>query len=234
MRIAIIGGHGKIALLAAPQLVDAGHQVTSLIRDAAQSADIEATGAKPLVLSLEDAQESDLVEAFEDMDAVVFSAGAGGGNPERTIAVDRDGAFKAVRAAQRAGVDRFVMVSYFGAGRVNLVPSSDPFHTYQEAKHEADLFLAASELDWTILGPGTLTLDPSPHGVTPARPAATAGSPEASQSRATSRELVAEVIVAVIGDDRASRRTLDFTDGGTEITTWLDEVVAGDVPGAQA
>ena len=32
-RIALIGGHGKVALLAAPKLVAAGHQVTSVFRN---------------------------------------------------------------------------------------------------------------------------------------------------------------------------------------------------------
>lgn len=229
MRIAIIGGHGKVALLTAPQLVDAGHQVVSFIRNPDQAGEVEATGARPVVLDVETAQESDLVTALEGVDAVVFSAGAGGGNPERTVAVDRDAAIRSMRAAQRAGTRRYVMVSYHGAGRVNTVPSSDPMHTYQEAKREADVFLASTELDWTIVGPGTLTLDPSPHGVTPAAPEGQ----KPSGSRDTSRALVAEVLVAVLGDQRSVRRTLDFTDGTTPIGDWLGQVEQGQVPGRQ-
>ena len=54
-RIVIVGGHGKVALLAAPLLVAAGHEVISVIRNPAQADDITATGASPLVLSVEDA-----------------------------------------------------------------------------------------------------------------------------------------------------------------------------------
>ncbi len=55
---------------------------------------------------------------------------------------------------------RFVMVSYFGAGPDHGVPQDDPFFPYAESKAAADAHLRVSDLDWTILGPGRLTLDP--------------------------------------------------------------------------
>ena len=55
MRITIFGGHGKIALLLAPLLVEAGHEVTSVIRNPDHVADVEATGATAVVSSVEDA-----------------------------------------------------------------------------------------------------------------------------------------------------------------------------------
>ena len=86
--------------------------------------------------------------------------GAGGGNPARTYAVDRDAAIRVIDAAAQAGVRRFVMVSYFGAGPDHGVPPDDPFFPYAEAKAAADAHLRASDLDWTVLGPGRLTLEP--------------------------------------------------------------------------
>jgi hypothetical protein len=56
--------------------------------------EITAVGAKPYILSLEDASVKDFVELFdkEKPDGVVFSAGAGGkGGEERTKAVDYEG-----------------------------------------------------------------------------------------------------------------------------------------------
>jgi hypothetical protein len=181
------------------------------------------------VLSIEDASVADLVEAFAGQDAVVFSAGAGGGNPARTIAVDRDAAIRSIDAAATAGVARYVLVSYQGAGRINPVPETDSFYTYQEAKVAADTHLRGTDLGWTIAGPGSLTLDPSPHGVTPAVPA---GEPLPS-SRATSRALVAEVIAAALVDDRSARQTLDFTDGSLPLDEWIGGVAAGEIPGTQ-
>jgi len=154
----VIGGHGKVALLTMPLLREAGHSVTGVIRNPEHEHDIEAAGGKPLVLDMETALEDDLVRAFEGKDAVVWSAGAGGGNPGRTYAVDRDAAIRSMGAALRAGVRRYVMVSYFGAGPDHGIPQDDPFHAYAQAKAAADAHLRSSGLDWTILGPATLTL----------------------------------------------------------------------------
>ncbi|TFI50643.1 NAD-dependent dehydratase, partial [Micrococcus endophyticus] len=41
-RTVIIGGHGKVALLAAPLLAEAGHDVTSIIRNPEHAAEVEA------------------------------------------------------------------------------------------------------------------------------------------------------------------------------------------------
>ena len=52
MRVTIVGGHGKIALLLAPMLVEAGHEVTSVVRNPDHVADDEATGATARVSSV--------------------------------------------------------------------------------------------------------------------------------------------------------------------------------------
>src|SRR5699024_4540961 len=92
-------------------------------------------------------------ELLRGRDAVVWSAGAGGGNPQRTRAVDQDAAIASMEAAQRVGAERFVMVSYFGASLDHGVPESEPFHAYAEAKARADEHLRGTELAWTILAP---------------------------------------------------------------------------------
>ncbi len=102
-----------------------------------------------------------LAYLLDGHDAVVFSAGAGGGDPARTYAVDRDAAIRVIDAASQAGVMRFAMVSYFGAGTDHGVPHDDPFFPYAQAKAAADAHLRASDLDWTVLGPSRLTLEPS-------------------------------------------------------------------------
>ncbi len=213
MRITIFGGHGKIALLLAPLLVEAGHEVTSVVRNPDHVADVEATGAAALVSSVEDADLESLTSQLEGVDAVVWSAGAGGGSPERTYAVDRDAAIRSMDAAVAAGVERYVMVSFSGATSDALVPEDNPFRHYQDAKIAADEHLRGTELAWTVLGPGTLTLEPGRGSV----------NPDASfnDGDETSRELVAQVAAAVLADDRAARTTLVFGDGDVPIDAWL-------------
>ena len=144
-------------------------------------------------------------------DAVVFSAGAGGGNPARTYAVDRDAAIRVIDAAAQAGVKRFVMVSYFGAGPDHGVPPDNSFFPYAEAKAAADAHLRDSDLDWTVLGPGRLTLEPAT-GTDRGRPG------ERVRSRApTSRSSPPPHWPTI----RPSGRTIDFNNGDIPIAEAL-------------
>ena len=158
-RVVVIGGHGKVALELARILTDRGDEVDSVFRNPEHSDDVAATGARPVVADIERLDTDALADLVAGHDAVVFSAGAGGGNPERTYAVDRDAAIRLIDAAGQAGAPRFLMVSYFGAGPDHGVPPGDPFFAYAEAKAAADAYLRASELAWTVLGPGRLTLE---------------------------------------------------------------------------
>jgi nucleoside-diphosphate-sugar epimerase len=218
-RAVILGGHGKIALLAAPKLKDAGYVVDSVIRNPQQSSDVEAAGANPVVLDIETADTHALADVFSGAEAVIFSAGAGGGNPARTKAVDLDAAKRSVDAAAQAGVKRFVMVSYSSASvDSDRVDPDSSFYPYVQAKHGADEHLRASSLDYTILGPGGLTLEPSTGKVLIADAAGDVdGQKPADDVRVTSRELVADVITHVISNSAAVRETVNFYDGQTPI-----------------
>ncbi|CAM3518494.1 NAD(P)H-binding protein [Nocardioides zeicaulis] len=216
MRTTIFGGHGKVALLLAPLLVEAGHEVRAVVRNPDHVGDVEATGATAVVQSVEDADVAALTELLRGSDAVVWSAGAGGGDPERTDAVDRDAAIRSMDAAVAAGVGRYVMVSFSGASPDHLVPEDDSFRRYQDAKIAADDHLRSTDLGWTVLGPGALTTDPADGRVNPA-----ASSRDGDESP---RELVAQVAAAVLADERAVRRTLVLGKGDVPIDTWLDQV----------
>lgn len=146
-RIVIIGGHGKVALHLARLLADRGDEATSVIRNPEQAGDIEQAGGTPLVLDVENADTDEMAAAFEGADAVVWSAGAGGGSAERTYAVDRDAAQRAVDAASKAGVRRFVMVSWIGSTPDHGIDPDDSFYAYADAKLAADDHLRASDLD---------------------------------------------------------------------------------------
>lgn len=207
-RIAIVGGHGKIALQAAEILSADGHEVTSLIRKPEQRSDIETAGATASIIDLESASKDDLAGVFKGHDAVVFSAGAGGGgDAERTYAVDRDAAIRTMDAAKAADVGRYVMVSYLGAGPDHGVPEDNSFHAYAEAKAAADTHLKGTDLAWTILGPSMLSDDPRTGTI----------EVDPSESGSVARGNVAQVIAAVLADDSTIRRTIEFIDGSTPI-----------------
>lgn len=213
-RIAIFGGHGKVALLASPLLVAEGHEVTGIIRNPDHADDVAATGVTPVVADVESLDTDALTDLVRGHDAILWSAGAGGGNPARTRAVDHDAAIASMDAAEAAGVSRYVMVSYLGARLDHGVDPDNSFFAYAEAKAKADEHLRASNLAWTILGPGALTLD------------AGTGRVEISPSPASSsvaRADVAAMAVAVLARPDTAGRTIPFNSGDTPIDEALDE-----------
>ncbi|MBN9172618.1 MAG: NAD(P)H-binding protein [Microbacterium sp.] len=206
-RVLLFGGHGKVALLLEPLLAARGDAVTAVIRNPAQEPDVAATGATPVVFDVEAFDVDHLADLIGGNDVVVWSAGAGGGSPERTYAVARDAAIRSMDAAVEAGVRRYVMVSYFGAGPDHGIPEDDSFFAYAEAKAAADEHLRASGLDWTILGPSSLTLDPPTGRI----------DIDATVSGSVPRADVAAVIAAVIPDASTFGRTIRFNSGDVPI-----------------
>ncbi|MGK3953093.1 SDR family oxidoreductase [Microbacterium sp. I2] len=206
-RILIFGGHGKVALLLEPLLVADGHTVTAVVRNPDHEADVAATGAQPLVADIEAFDLEQLTNLVGGNDVVVWSAGAGGGDPRRTYAVDRDAAIRSMQAAESAGVERYVMVSWIGSRADHGVAPDSSFYAYADAKWAADSHLSGSDLDWTILAPGSLTLEPATGRI--------GLDPEGSG--AVSRADVAAVIAAAIADDSTIGRTIRFGGGGEPI-----------------
>ncbi|QJU54627.1 SDR family oxidoreductase [Herbiconiux sp. KACC 21604] len=215
MKIAIAGGHGQIALIATRLLAAEGNEVWGIIRDAAQSSDIEEAGGQALVLDLEHSSVEALAGELSSrsIDAVAFAAGAGpGSTAERKLTVDRDGAVLLASAAEAAGVSRYVMVSAMAADSFD--PSSDDvFQIYLRAKSEADAALRASSLDYTIVRPGGLTDD---HAI---------GTVQVAVDGSTGRGTIPRADVAWI-----VARLLTSGEGiGTQF-----EVISGDTPIADA
>lgn len=208
--ILLIGGHGKVALRAYPHLLQRGHHVTGVIRNPDHAEDIERTGAFPLVADVETLDTPGLEALMKGVDVIVWSAGAGGGDPDRTYAVDRDAAIRSMVAAENAGVKRYIMVSYHRASPDHGVDPSNSFFHYAEAKAAADEYLRTSDLDWTILGPSALTLEPGD------------GMIELDgESASVSRENVATVIAETVGRDSLIHQTVRFNDGPTPIAEAL-------------
>lgn len=215
-RIVIIGGHGKVALLLSGILAERGDQVSSVFRNPDHAEEVAATGAVPVVADIEQLDTDSLADLLAGHDAVVFTAGAGGGNPARTYAVDRDAAIRVIDAAASAGARRFVMVSYFGAGPGHGVAEDDSFFPYAQAKAAADAHLRATDLDWTVLGPSRLTVEAATGRIEVNSPGH-----KSADKAAVSRGNVALVVAACLNAAPTIRRTIDFNDGEVPIAAAL-------------
>jgi uncharacterized protein YbjT (DUF2867 family) len=211
MRVAIAGGHGKIALQLERLLSEAGHEAVGIIRNPDQAADLLVVGGIPLVIDLEHTDVETVATDLVGVDAVVFAAGAGpGSGAERKWSVDRDAAILMADAAEHAGVRRYVLISARRADDYD--PNSDEvFQIYLRAKSEADADLRERDLDWTIVRPGGLTDDPPTGKVTVADDTGDGTIPRAD---------VAALVVETLVERLAIRRQF--------------EVISGDQPIAEA
>ncbi|HSK22502.1 MAG TPA: SDR family oxidoreductase [Egicoccus sp.] len=210
MRVAIIGGHGKIALHLAHTLTQNGDEAVSVVRKREQFDDIRARGAQPVLCDIESADAAELAEAIRGADAVVFAAGAGpGSGPERKETVDHGGAVKLIEAARAAGIDRYVMVSSVNADADH--PGDEVFDAYLRAKGRADDALVASGLDHTILRPVRLTDGPGTGRV----------ATEAGQGAEIPREDVAMAIAVALAEPATVGATFVLASGDTPISQAL-------------
>lgn len=211
-KILIIGGHGKVAQLVTPRLITADLDVTSLIRNPEQAPDIEALGSTPLIRDLTGLSVEDWAALLRDLDTVIWTAGnAGKDGAKATYAIDRDGALACIDALEQLRQEdgrapRLLMVSYLGSIDHGVDPE-DSFFPYAESKETVDRRLLASELEYLILAPGALTMEPAGGlaVVDNARPT--------DGSVTTSRELVAKVLVEMATrENLPDRQILPFVD----------------------
>lgn len=215
--VQILGGHGHVALKLAKILSNGGYKVISLIRDPAQKADVEATGATPVVFDLERAKLEDFEDQFRGADAIVWSAGAGGkGGPKRTYAVDKDAAIRSIEAAQKVGVKRYIQVSFLGSGSDQFKNKENPLHDYSEAKAASDKELEHSKLDWTLVNPGTLSNEDYTGRIHL--------KPESTTRNTASRDNVAQVIFIALKNPRTIHKKIEFVDGKESIDQALDKL----------
>ncbi|MDQ0704801.1 uncharacterized protein YbjT (DUF2867 family) [Pseudomonas sp. W3I7] len=205
----IVGGSGKVARSLAQQLAKQGHRPRSLYRHAEQAEELEALGASPVAGNLLELDTASLAKLMAGSDTVVFAAGAGGkGGAQMTNAIDGHGLELSVAAARLAGIRRFILVSAFPeASRGKSV--SETFENYMAVKKRADVHLAATDLDWVILRPGTL-LDSPGTGKVHAGLAIPYGD--------VPRDDVAAALLQIIEQPGVSRVIIELTQGTTPVT----------------
>jgi uncharacterized protein YbjT (DUF2867 family) len=186
-------------------LADRGDSPRGIIRSTDQASDLEAIGAEPIVLDIEN---KEIGEAAAGSDAVVFSAGAGAGSgPARKRTVDYGGAVNLAEAAQANDIRRYVIVSALGTNRPERW--SDQMRPYYEAKAEADEFVRNSGLDYTIVRPGSLTDEPGTGTVEIAE--------RIDRSGPVTRDDVALVLYEVLGADNTIGKEFDLLGGETPV-----------------
>ncbi|MFS7194994.1 NAD(P)H-binding protein [Rahnella inusitata] len=208
-KVAIVGAHGQIGKLIIKHLRAQGLEAIGIVRKPEQLSQMEALGADPVLVDIENTSAQELANGLKGADAVVFAAGAGGGSTaERKHTVDYAGSVLLAQAAQLAGIRRYVQISAIGVDDP-LKPDTDPvWKAYVEAKRDADIELRKSGLDWTIIRPGPLTDDAATGLVTL--------NEHAGRGEVT-REDVALVVVAVLQTPSSTGKQWELRGGDTPV-----------------
>jgi uncharacterized protein YbjT (DUF2867 family) len=210
--VVIAGGHGQIALRLSGLLSARGDAVRSLIRNPEHRADVEATGAEPVVADLE--ALDDVAELVAGAGCVVFAAGAGpGSGTERKQTVDYGAAVKLLDAARATGVRRYLMISSIGAGDPEA--GAEAMRPYLRAKAAADAALMGSDLAWTIVRPGRLTDEPG-NGMVAVGTDLERGS--------ITRDDVAAVLVGCLDEPGTAGKVFELMQGTTPIAQALTQL----------
>lgn len=211
MRIIVIGGHGRTGILIVEKLIAARHAVVATIRNPRHMADMVKLGAETVLLDLDKSPFDDIVFAMKDADAVVFAAGSAAGE---SSALDRTGTLRTVRAAEKAGVKRYVSISSIGASTgLSTRSMNDEMKDYYKQKRAAAKHITSSSLDWTILEPGELTDGGGTGKVVLSQ--------EAINEESVPREDVAAVVVALLEEPKSIGKVFQLTRGKDTIATAL-------------
>lgn len=209
MKVLVIGAHGKVAKYVADIITETpAIEEVAMIRNPDQLPFFEERRIETVLLNLEKASIYELAHAMTGVDAVLFSAGAGGKGLDKTVKIDLDGAIKAMMAAEQAKVNRFVMVSTFRTGRAEIA-KENALQIYTIAKHYADEWLKnRTTLAWTIVHPGILVDTPGKNQVKVGMD---------MEINEIPREDVARALVAVLLNDQTIHQEFELLAGQSTV-----------------
>lgn len=216
MKVLVAGAAGNTARRLVRRLVNNGHEVRGLVRKESQFESVRNDGAVPVLVDLEqDGIQKAVGEAVQGCDAIVFAAGAGpGSGAARKETMDYGGAVKLIEAAEDRGVQRYLMLSAMNVETPER--ASKAMQPYLSAKARADERLRNSDLDYTIIRPGSLT-DQEGTGLIRAGPSLDTGGE-------IPREDVAEVIATALETENTRRKTFEILAGNTPIREALQSL----------
>ncbi|WP_159888560.1 NAD-dependent epimerase/dehydratase family protein [Paenibacillus puerhi] len=147
MNLFVTGATGKVGSRFVPRMLQRGHHVKLLVRDAGKADWLRQQGAEVIVGDL--LQPDNYVDALRDTDAVVHLAAQFRGVDENTTRISNiDGSIALARAARAADVPRFVFAStnnVYGSGGPPRPKHEDdeprPAFAYPQTKVEAEAAL---------------------------------------------------------------------------------------------
>lgn len=226
MRVAIIGGTGFVGGYLTRALLEAGHEVSLLVRPGSESKVSEDVRTTAGDLS----SEAALRATMEGCSAVIYNVGILREFPSRGITFEDSqyrGLVRTVEAARAVGIKRLLLMSANGVKK--------PGTRYQETKRRAEEHAFQSGMDVTVMRPSVIFGDPLgkmefatqlfQDMVKPPVPAVgffSGRNPEtgAILMSPVHVEDVASAFVAALEDDETIGKT--YVLGGPEVLSWKE------------
>lgn len=210
-KVLVVGANGLTGTETVKILKNHGqYDPVAMIRDESQRSKFDEMGIEVRLGDL----EKDLSHVVEGINKIIFAAGSGSKTgPDKTIAVDQDGAKKLIDEAKNHEIKKFVMLSSMGA---DAPESHEKIKHYLEAKHNADEHLINSGLNYTIVRPGGL-VNGNHLGHIHA-------SEKLHEHGKITREDVAQVLVAALDHSQVRNKTFEIVNGDKSIEAALAEL----------
>lgn len=180
----------------------------AMVRKPEQEEQFKSKGIKTILADLEE----DVSNTTKGMDKVIFAAGSGG---KKVKEVDENGAKKIIDASKKDGIKKFVMLSSMGADQPE---EAGQLKDYLKAKHNADVYLKDSGLNYAIVRPGSLNNNKLSNKIELSK--------KLNKRGEISRSDVAQVLARVANDDVANNETFEIIDGSTLIADAFKSVKA--------
>lgn len=226
MRVVVVGAGGRTGRLIIEKLVAAGHKAVATIRSPKHMAAMVSLGAETVMLDLELSTGPDFQAQFKGADAIVFAAGSAAGE---SSALDRTGLMKTARAAETAGVKRYLAIASIGAStgmKLTGEWNTEEMRDYYKQKRAGNKYLRETDLDWIILEPGSLTDDKSTGKVSITE--------EAIEEASVDRADVAAVVVALLESRKSNKRAFQLVGGKTPIAEAVAKVLGEEMAAVKA
>lgn len=153
MHIAIFGGSGFVGGYLTDHLLEAGHELSLLVRPGSEEKIPQASRCRLVAGEL--GSRSAIDETIDGCQAVIFCVGILREYPRRGITFEElqyRAPVRVVESAKTHGISRFLLMSANG-----IEPRGTP---YQDTKYRAEEYLKQSGMDFTIFRPSVIFGDP--------------------------------------------------------------------------
>ncbi|WP_159721703.1 NAD(P)H-binding protein [Enterococcus sp. CSURQ0835] len=207
MKIFVAGATGRVGQELIKELVAKDHFIYAAARH--EENVVASQQVQPVHLDLHK-EVTAISEDLAEAEAIYFVAGSRG---KDLLQTDLYGAVKLMQAAEQRGIKRYIQLSSLFATQPAKWP--DSLRDYYIAKFFADRWLQDNtQLDYTILQPGTLLEAPGSGKITT----------QVEERSENSIENVAAVLAAILEARNTTKKIIVMGDGQTPITEAIQKI----------